>query len=763
MDIIDILPQLTLEEKASLCSGYYYWHTKSIERLDIPRVMMCDGPHGLRKQTGPEDHLGIHESIKSVCFPSASALAASFNTEVMKELGECLGKECQAENVGMLLGPGVNMKRSPLCGRNFEYFSEDPYLAGELASAYVKSLQAQGVAACVKHFACNDQETERMSIDTEVDERTLHEIYLAAFEKVIKEAKVRGVMCAYNSLNGTFCSENKNLLTDILRDRWGYEGFVVTDWGAVKDRVEGVRAGLDLEMPGGPGAQDQKIVEAVRDGSLDERDLDRIIKRILQFVSDCTEQKREVVKDYEADHKQAAELAGECMVLLENRDDILPLKKETKTVFIGEFAVTPRYQGGGSSHVNPWKVEDAYHAAESAGADVTFVKGYDVKNEKDKKLAAHLIEEAVEAAEKAETAVIFAGLPDEYESEGWDRSSLDLPEVQNRLIEAVAAVQPNTVVVVHAGAPVIMPWRDQAKAILLAYLGGEGVGAAEADVLYGSVNPSGKLAETFPLELEHNPSYLNFPGANGQVKYREGVFIGYRYYDKKKLEVEYPFGYGLSYTSFDYDNIRLDRKEMKDTDVLHVSCRVTNTGNVQGKEIVQLYVEPETDPALEERPVRELKGFTKIDLKPGESREVEFTLDKRAFAYYSKELHDWYVPDGEYRIQIGASSRDLRLEDSVRIENTQTLPVYYTQYITVGRLIRNEKGRQFVLKALMKYMGFSKLEIEEQPDVKECPERIEQTIQATMLGMPLRSMVTYGALREEQLNRFLTEINQESC
>lgn len=757
MNVKEMIKKLTLEEKASLCSGYYYWNTKGIDRMEIPKVMMCDGPHGLRKRVGKEDHLGLNESVTAVCFPSASALAASFDTRVMEDLGACLGEECMAEKVGMLLGPGVNMKRSPLCGRNFEYFSEDPYLAGELAAAYVKSLQSKGVAACVKHFACNNQETERMSGDSQVDERTLREIYLPAFEKVVREAKVRSIMCAYNSVNGTFCAENKKLLTDILRDEWEYDGFVVTDWGAVKDRVKGLKAGLDLEMPGGQGAQDCKIVEAVRNGTLEEAELDRTVERLLTFIGDATEQRREAVWDYESDHRKAVEIAEECMILLENRDNILPLDKNRNTVFIGEFAKKPRYQGGGSSHVNPWKVTDAYRAALGMGVDVSFVKGYDTVIETGKKQVSDLIDEAVEAARAADAAVIFAGLPDTYESEGKDRTSLELPEIQNRLIEEVASVQPDTVVVVHAGAPVIMPWRHQVKAVLMAYLCGEGAGEAEARILYGEVNPSGKLAETFPLKLEHNPSSLNFPGTKGVTEYREGVYIGYRYYDAKAMEVQYPFGYGLSYTEFDYDDICLDRECMKDTDTLTVSCRITNTGSVFGMEAVQLYVEPEKGGGY--RAIRELKGFQKVGLMPGESKEITFILGKRSFAYYDTEISDWYVPDGIYHIQIAASSRDIRLDGQVYIESTTELPIHYCASMTVGQLICSEAGKQFVIKALMKYMGLTELEIEDQPEIKECPERINKTIQNTMLGMPLSSMVTYGALKEEQLNTFLKKMN----
>lgn len=755
MELKEILKELTLEEKAGFCSGYDYWHTKAVERLGIPAVMMCDGPHGLRKQEGNADHLGINESVTAVCFPSASALAASFNRETLKELGSCLGEECQAENVGILLGPGLNMKRSPLCGRNFEYFSEDPYLTGELAASYIKSIQEKGVAACAKHFACNNQETNRMSGSSQVDERTLQELYLPAFEKAVKEGNVKSIMCAYNAVNGTFCAENEKLLTDILRKKWGYGGFVVTDWGAVKNRTKGLLAGLDLEMPGGSGAQDEKIVKAVQEGRLDEKVLDQAVERMLTFIMDSVKQKKEAVWNYEGDHQKAVKIAEDCMVLLENKDQILPLKKDCAIAFIGEFAKTPRYQGGGSSHVNAWKVTDAYHSAKEIGANVVFAQGYvtDGGQEEEK-----LIEEAVQAAKNAEIAVVFAGLPDSFESEGEDRFTLDMPKAQNRLIEAVAEVQPNTVVVLHAGAPVVMPWRAKVKAILLAYLCGEGAGEAESNLLFGETCPSGKLAETFPLKLSDNPSYINFPGEEGVVQYKEDVFIGYRYYDKKEMDVAYPFGYGLSYTAFEYDELRLDKKKLKDTDTLTVSCKVTNTGAVPGKETVQLYVEPVG--SMARRPVRELKGFEKIALMPGESRMVTFELDKRSFAYYNTKIADWYVQSGEYRIQAAASSRDIRLEDTVMVESTTVLPVDYTNSMTVGKLIEEEQGRQFIVKALMKFMHLTEAEIEEQPDVKECPERIEQTIQNTMLGMPLSALVTYGAVREEQLEGFLERMSK---
>ncbi|MCM1561779.1 MAG: glycoside hydrolase family 3 C-terminal domain-containing protein [Butyrivibrio sp.] len=495
MNIEHIIASMTLEEKAGLCSGRDFWHTKAVERLDIPSVMMCDGPHGLRKQEGEGDHLGINVSIETNCYPSASALASSFDRKVLCDLGNALGQECQAENVAMLLGPGLNMKRSPLCGRNFEYFSEDPYLAGELGAAYIQALQAQGVSACVKHFAANNQETRRMSGSSNMDERTLYEIYLPAFEAAVKKGGTRGVMCAYNAINGTFCSENKELLTDILRTKWGYHGCVVTDWGAVKDRVNGLLAGLDLEMPGGSGTQDQKIVEAVTSGRLDEAVLDEAVRNMLQFVVDYQEQRKPEIKiDRAANTVLSGELAAKCAVLLKNEANLLPLSNDAKVSFIGEFAAKPRYQGAGSSHINVPHAISAVEAA--AGKNVVYAQGFDIHT---KENAAQLLSEAVLAARHADIAVIFAGLPDSFETEGCDRDTLAMPDNQNALIEAVAAANPNTVVVLHGGSAMELPWADKVKAILYMGLSGQAGGRACANLLTGRANPGGKLTVSWPM------------------------------------------------------------------------------------------------------------------------------------------------------------------------------------------------------------------------------------------------------------------------
>ena len=539
----ELIRQMTLEEKAGLCSGADFWNTMGIERLGIPSAMMTDGPHGLRKQEGAADHLGLNKSVNAVCFPAACATASSFDVELMERMGQILGDECQAENVSMLLGPAVNIKRSPLCGRNFEYMSEDPYLTGKMASAYIRGVQSKGIGTSMKHFAVNNQETDRMQISSEVSERAFREIYLPAFEEAVKKAQPKTVMCSYNKINGVFSSENKKLLTDILRDEWGFEGYVVSDWGAVNDRVKGLKAGLDLEMPGSEGYNTRKIIRAVENGELEEEILDRTVERILKVVfSYADNRKAETVFDREKDHKAAADIETECAVLLENKG-ALPLRKEQKIVYIGEFAKKPRYQGGGSSHINTDSVVSALETAVRKGRAVEYVKGF--SSERDE-MTEEELKQACEAAAGADAVVIFAGLPDSFESEGYDRTSMELPKCQNRLIEVVAEIQKNVVVVLHNGSPVETPWAESVNAILEMYLGGEGIGEASDRLLFGEANPGGRLAETFPYRLEDNPSYLNFPGDGRTVLYGEDIFVGYRYYDAKKVPVRWAFGHGLS-------------------------------------------------------------------------------------------------------------------------------------------------------------------------------------------------------------------------
>ena len=741
-----IVSQMTLEEKAGMCSGKDFWHLKSVERLGIPEVMVSDGPHGLRKQAENADHLGINESIKAVCFPTACATACSFDRDLLEEMGSALGKECQAENVSVLLGPAVNIKRSPLCGRNFEYFSEDPYLAGQMAKAHIQGVQKEGVGTSIKHFAANNQEYHRMSASSEVDERTLREIYLAAFETPIKEAKPKTVMCSYNQINGVFASEDPWLLDEVLRKEWGYEGYVMSDWGAVNERVPGLKAGLELEMPASGGETDRQIVEAVKNGTLKEEILDRAVERILNVIFDYVNHKKDEVFDMEKDHALAEKVETESMVLLKN-EGILPLKKGSRVAFIGAFAKNPRYQGGGSSHINSFRVTGTLEAAEGM-ADITYAEGYGL--EKDE-IDEALVTEAVKAAKEAEVAVIFAGLPDAFESEGYDRVHMKMPNCQNHLIQEVCNVQPNLVVVLHNGSPVEMPWADEVKGILEAYLGGQAVGAAEAKILFGDANPCGKLAETVPYKLSDNPSYLNFPGDGETVEYKEGIFVGYRYYDKKEMPVRYPFGYGLSYTEFAYSNLKLDKKSMKDTDTLTVSVDVSNTGNREGKEIVQLYVADQTGSA--NRPVRELKNFVKVSLAPGETKTVQMELNKRSFAWYNVKLHDWYAASGTYEIQIGKSSREILLSDTVEVTTDVTVPVEIHKNTTVGQLMRDPKAAAFLQETMgemMKTLGGGG---------EASAEAISpEMIQGMLESMPLRGLRSFAGLSEEGLNQLVEKL-----
>ena len=757
-DIRNLVAQMTLEEKAGLLSGFDFWHTKPVERLGIPKSMVSDGPHGLRKQDEAGDHLGINDSIKAVCFPAASATAASFDTDMLEKMGEALGEACQHEKLSVLLGPAVNIKRSPLCGRNFEYFSEDPYLTGKMATALIKGIQSKNVGTSIKHFALNNQEHRRMSSSSDCDERTIREIYFPAFEMAVKEAQPWTVMCSYNRINGVYASENPWLLTDVLRKEWGFEGYVMSDWGAVSDRVAGVAAGLDLEMPASGGVNDRKIVEAVKTGKLDEKLVDLSCERILNIIYRFVENaKPDTPWDKEAQHQLAAEVAADCMVLLKNEDGLLPLKKEDDIAFIGEFARKPRFQGGGSSHINSFKTTSAVEAAQAHGLKITFADGYSVAADD---ATAEQIAEAVKAAKQAKVAVIFAGLPDAYESEGYDRTHMRMPESQNRLIEAVAAANPNTVVVLHNGSPVEMPWIGKVKAVLEAYLGGQAVGEAEIRVLFGDVNPSGHLPESFPYKLEDNPSYLFYGGEPRGTEYREGVFVGYRYYDRKKMDVLFPFGFGLSYTTFEYSDLKLSANAIRDTDVLTVNVTVKNTGNRAGKAVAQLYVGDVEGNVI--RPVRELKGFRKVALQPGESKEIAFTLDKRAFATWNTEIHDWHVETGDFTIEVGDSSACLPLKATVKVESTVTLPRHFDLNSIFMDVLADPKGREvlgpFLKQAFASFGGGDAAE-----GVSEAASEAvtEEMGMAMMNYMPIRGALSFGsgAVSAEMMEALLKQIN----
>lgn len=664
-DIKELIAEMTLEEKASLCSGLNFWNTKGIERLGIPAIMMTDGPHGLRKQTASGDHVGLGSSVPATCFPSAAATACSWDRELLRDIGRALGEECLNQSVSVLLGPGANIKRSPLCGRNFEYFSEDPYLAGEMSAAWIEGIQEKGVGASLKHFAVNNQENRRMTIDAEVDERALNEIYLAGFETAVKKAQPWTVMCAYNHLNGTYCSENEELLTKVLRDDWGFQGVVVTDWGACNDRVAGLAAGQELEMPSSGGLNDKLIVKAVKAGKLDVAVLDQAVERLLRLISASVENSRpDTRSDMDAHHALARSAAAQSAVLLKNEGGILPLKKDERIAVIGAFAKTPRYQGSGSSLINPARMECAWEEMLKYAPECTYSAGYRLDTEE---VDEQMIAEACTAAKAADAAVIFAGLTPEFESEGFDREHMRMPENHNELIRHVAQANPNTVVVLSKGAPVEMPWVDDVKAVLDGYLGGQAGGGGIADILFGKVNPSGKLAETQPLKLEDALSSRYFPMGPNTVQYRESLYVGYRWFDAAKVPVQFPFGHGLSYTSFEYSYLTVDRKKLNCGDGITVSLTVKNSGDVAGAEVVELYVHDVKATAF--RPEKELNGFAKVFLKPGEQTCVSFRLDKRSFAYYNTAIQDWHVESGDFELLVGASSADIRLKETVWVQS----------------------------------------------------------------------------------------------
>ncbi|GHH77212.1 glycosyl hydrolase [Promicromonospora soli] len=687
-DVEHVLAGLTLEEKASLLSGLDFWTTQPVGRdgVAVPGVMVTDGPHGLRKQAESPDHLGLGNSVPATCFPTAATLGSTWDPALLRRVGEALGRETRANDVAVLLGPGINIKRSPLNGRNFEYLSEDPVIAGKLGAALVAGIQSQGVGTSLKHFAANNQEADRMRVSADVDERTLREIYLAGFEHVVKQAQPWTVMCSYNKINDVYASQNHWLLTEVLRDEWGFEGLVMSDWGAVRDRVAAVAAGLDLEMPASGGRTDADVVTAVREGRLDEAVVDVAARRVLHLVAralpaldsaalDLTGPGTSAGYDADAHHALAREAAAAGTVLLKNDGipaPLLPLASGDGVAVVGELARTPRYQGAGSSQVNPTRLDDALSALRAAtGAEVPFAAGYTVDAPDLAAAAAQeeaLRAEAVEVARTAGTVLVFLGLPASYESEGFDREHMDLPGGQIALLEAVAAVNPRIVVVLANGSAVsVAPWQHLAPAVVEGWLGGQAGGSGVVDVLLGAVNPAGRLAETLPLRLVDNPSHGNFPGELGHVRYGEGVLVGYRWYDARQAEVAYPFGHGLSYTTFAYDGVTAEVGDGPDGDpAVRVRATVTNTGERAGAEVVQVYVGDPVAQVL--RPERELKAFAKVELAPGESRELTFDLTARDLSYWHPVLRRWVVEGGEFVVSVGASSRDLRGSATVVVD-----------------------------------------------------------------------------------------------
>ena len=750
--IEQLVKQMTVEEKAKMLAGADFWHLKGVERLGIEQVMVADGPHGLRKQDTSGDHVGLLASVEAVCFPAACATACSFDTGLIKEMGGLLGDECQAEDVSVILGPGANIKRSPLCGRNFEYFSEDPYLTGEMAAAFIQGVQEKNIGTSLKHFALNNQEHRRMNTSANVDERTMHEIYLKGFEKAVKQSQPWTVMCSYNRINGIYASENPLTLRKLLKEDWGFEGYTVTDWGACNDHVKGVEAGLDLEMPYGGAENDEKLIAAIHNGDIKMDVIDEAVTRILTVVYRYLDNHNPDASYDKSQHAALSrKIACECIVLLKNDDGILPLSTKQQIGFIGQYAEAPRYQGNGSSQINPSSILSALEAAKGV-AEIAYAKGFDDESDDN---AQQLLEEAVELAKTCDVAVVFAGLPSAFESEGFDRAHMRMPCTQNKLIEAVAKANPNTIVVLHNGAPVEMPWLNSVKGLIEVYLGGQAVGGATVDVLFGEVNPSGKLAETFPVKLTDNPSYLNFPGDGDNVDYREGLYVGYRYYDKKDMQVLFPFGFGLSYSTFAYSNLRISSATLTDGAELQVSVDVTNSGSREGKEIVQLYVSSRHEGIS--RPIRELKGFNKVSLLPGETKTVSFQLDCSDFAYYETVLHDWYAENGEYAVEIGSSSRDIRLSTTVEVTGSKPVPHTFTINSTIGdvkKVSNDVVAVENLLDEINKVFGIRQT---------QRPEKAQKTFERMIDAMPLRSIISFarGKVTEAMVNDLIDKLNAD--
>jgi beta-glucosidase len=729
---------LTLEEKAGLTSGKDFWHTKSAG--DVPSVMVTDGPHGLRKQAGSGDHLGLADSVPATCFPPAVGLGASFDPELAHRVGAALGRETAIENVAVLLGPGVNIKRSPLCGRNFEYFSEDPVVSGVIGAAWVNGVQSQGVGTSLKHFAANNQETDRLRVSSDVDARTLREIYLRGFERVVKDAQPWTVMCAYNRINGVYASEDPWLLTRVLRDEWGFDGLVVSDWGAVNDRVAGLIAGLDLEMPSSGGRTDAEIVAAVRAGTLDEAVVDRAAARVARLALSATP--AEGTLDVDAHHALAREAAGRSIVLLKNDDDILPLAADTRVAVIGAFATEPRYQGAGSSLINPTRLDRALDEIRAvASADVAHAAGCPLAPDAGDEEIERLRAEAVDTAAASDVALVFLGLPARLESEGFDRETIELPAVQLELLDAVLAANPRVVVVLSHGGVVALPFADRVPAILDASLLGQAGGGATADVLYGVVNPSAKLTETVPVRIQDTPSYGSFPGEFGHVRYSEGLFVGYRWYDARDMAVTFPFGHGLSYTTFEYGAASA---RVTDEGDLEVRVTVRNAGDRDGREVVQVYTGLE-DSAVS-RPVRELKAFANVALAAGESREVTLRVRRSDLAYWDVRVDGWVVESGTYRVDVAASSRDIRATVEVAVDgDVVVLPV--SRNSSLGEVFADPIAAE-ALQAVMEKSGNAGLIASQDEELRQM-----------MASFPVGRMGSFG-VGEDELEEFLTRANQ---
>ena len=737
-----LVSRLTLDEKAGLTSGKDFWHTKGAG--EIPSVMVTDGPHGLRKQRAGGDHLGLEDSVPATCFPPAVALGATFDVTLVERVGQALGVESAIEDVAVLLGPGVNIKRSPLCGRNFEYFSEDPALSGEIGAAWVKGVQSEGVGTSLKHFAANNQETDRLRVSSDVDERTLREIYLRGFQRVVEDAQPWTVMCAYNKINGVYASQDPWLLTSVLRDEWGFEGLVVSDWGAVSDRVAALVAGLDLEMPSSNGRTDAKIVAAVRAGDLDESIVDRAATRVARMaLAASARASAPSALDVEKHHALAREVAGRSIVLLKN-EGALPLERNLPLAVIGAFAERPRYQGAGSSLINPTRVDIALDfIREISESEVIYSAGYSLDADPDSGENERLCQEAVEAAANADTAVVFLGLPDRLESEGFDRDSLSLPAEQLGLLDEVVKAAKRVVVVLSHGGVVTLPFADSVDAILDASLLGQAGGSAIADVLYGDVNPSAKLTETIPVRLEDSPAFGAFPGEFGHVRYAEGLLVGYRWYDTRDIPVAFPFGHGLSYTSFTYGETSASVRADGDIDV---RVTVTNTGDRDGREIVQVY--SGLSESVVARPVRELKAFASVPLAVGESREVELRVRRQDLAYWDTRVSGWVVEGGPYSFDIAASSRDVRTSMQVEITG-DAVHLPYSADSTLGEVLSDPVAAS-ALRSLLERTGVTSLAASD-----------DESVQMMMASFPIGRMGMFG-LSDADLEELITSVNSRA-
>ncbi len=746
------MQQINLEDKAKLCVGKNYWQTYEIEAIDLPSMYMSDGPSGLRKQDSKNNADEEKQSSKpTVCFPSGSTLACSWDRELLFKVGSSLGRKAASEDVDILLAPSMNIKRTPLCGRNFEYYTEDPYLNGELAAAFIEGVQTHKVAACPKHFAVNNQETKRKAINVIIGERELREIYLSGFERAIKKANPWCLMSSYNKINGDFPAQNHHILQEILREEWSYDGVVISDWGAIDQIVSSIAESFNIQMPGNNGYSAKMIVEAVKNMELPEEKLDEAVRRIMQLAEKTVKKREKVIVSDEELHQDAYEAAIESLVLLKNKDFILPLKKEDRILVVGAMAASPRYQvSGGSAAVQSYQVDQPLDSFYRFLSKVDFLEGYSDQKE----LEEEEFEQIAEKATKVDKVVIFAGLPASYESEGFDRQKLDIPDTQVRLIHKISQYNKNIIVVLANGSAVTMPWLSKAKAVLESYLGGEAIGRAVVDLLYGVKNPSGKLAETFPVTLEDTPAYLSFPGENNVAEYKEGIFIGYRYYEKKKIKPLFPFGHGLSYTKFKYTDIRVSKAEIQDSDTLEVSITVKNVGECFGKEVIQLYIGKTASTIM--RPVKELKAFEKIGLDPQESKTVSFKLNKSDFSYYNTAVHDWIAETGQYEVFIGSSSSDIRKKAIVTLSSRDRVLLPITRNTAFGDVFDIPELSDLFLPFFNEVVANIPLEF-------NLGDKDGQLAKAMLRGMTFSSIASYvgEALRDEIIEYILKQLNSK--